>query len=214
MPAIKIIPHSTVKHLFTHKQDVYEVELDSYAELVSYMTNIHPKFVEHMKESNINDAYTTLAILNKEYKKIDEVGELVTKTKDGDIFYVCPTFSGEGSFVRGIHRGIKRIGSGIRNVVRAVKRGIEKIINWFTGDEPTRNDPEEIDNEGNLLGTISMSQDEGNRVALIFGEMRVGGQYISGSKQVVAHSKEDIVRVGDFFNITPSGKNDGNIENG
>ena len=50
-----------------------------------------------------------------------------------------------------------------------------------------------------MLGSITNSTQSGTPIALHYGLVRVGGQFVSGYVESEEHGKNDIVNVGDKF---------------
>jgi len=50
-----------------------------------------------------------------------------------------------------------------------------------------------------MFGSLQNTTQSGTPIALVYGQSRVAGQFISGYLNTVSHGKETVVRVGDQF---------------
>ena len=209
--------HSTLRHLFVGNEKVYKAKLIHYGDIVKYLTNVHPLFAEHMRKLNSGEELSHVLILDKNYKSITEQGELITKVKNTDVFYICPVFSGErgivDTFVDGITNLGKGISKGVRQIGRGIRSGWKKLVAWFKGEEEIPNDPDVPETQGFGFGKLQMTAQAGNRIPIILGQDRIAGQFIAGTKLSFEHGEEDDIDVGEKFNITatPTSANKGNI---
>ena len=88
---VKVVPHSTLQHLFVGNQDHYIVEAEQYSDLISYLKHVHPKFDRHMREIDTGLVASHVAILDSKFNPISV--EDVIKSVD-EVVYICPTFAG------------------------------------------------------------------------------------------------------------------------
>ena len=50
-----------------------------------------------------------------------------------------------------------------------------------------------------MFGSLQNTTESGTPIALVYGESRVAGQFVSGYLNTTSHGKSDVIRVGDQF---------------
>ena len=93
LATIKI--HSAYKKIFNDVLE-YNVDLNTYADVLLYLTSSNRKFEKYVKSSELDLIDETFCILDKKREVIGEQDLFIRKVKDQDCFYVVPSIVGGG----------------------------------------------------------------------------------------------------------------------
>lgn len=86
--------HSAYKKLFAEKK--YCIDLVTYADIISYLSSMHPKFAKYANDIHHNLIDEAYCLLDKDKKLITEDQLWIRKIKEDDEFYLVPVFAGGG----------------------------------------------------------------------------------------------------------------------
>lgn len=111
--------------------------------------------------------------------------------------------SGAGAAGGGFFAGIKSAfaGGGFMKsmAMRLLGNVALSMVSRLFTKKPKQNETDTSTREAGMFGSITNSTQSGTPVALHYGLVRVGGQFISGYVESEEHGKNDIVNVGDKF---------------
>lgn len=86
--------HSAYKKLFAEKK--YRIDLVTYADIISYLSSMHPKFAKYANDIHHNLIDEAYCLLDKDKRLITEDELWIKKIKEDDEFYLVPVFAGGG----------------------------------------------------------------------------------------------------------------------
>lgn len=86
--------HSAYKKLFAEKK--YCIDLVTYADIISYLGSMHPKFAKYANDIYHNFIDEAYCLLDKDKKLITQDQLWIRKIKEDDEFYLVPVFAGGG----------------------------------------------------------------------------------------------------------------------
>lgn len=91
--------HSTLNSYFEKTE--YKVDLATFADVIPYLSAMHPKFKHYMTQIEYGESDESFCILDKDLNIVDEQMLFIKKVKDGDTIYIAPAILG-GSGKRGL----------------------------------------------------------------------------------------------------------------
>ena len=226
---VKIVPHDTIQHLFSSEQESYEVSLDKYDDIFSYLSNMHPKFSEWSKNL---EKQSDITILDKNGDVLNSEKFICKITDENEVLYIVPMFSGGkgriGKFVTGalILAAVYYTGGFAWTVKSGLvfSGAIAKTAFWVgvafiaqslirEDDNNNSSDPDGGTRQNNLFGSLKATQGQGVYIPQAYGQVRVVGHMLSGYIDHHKHGTGDIVKLSDIYNLPKSSttKNTGDI---
>ena len=211
------------------EEEKYELQVDTYADVITYLSHVHPDFKNYMRRISTGDVDSLIVLLDSEFNVIP-LDRYMGVPKEGEVLYLCPTFSGEKG------KGLKVLAAiailvalsvttvGFAGVVAGKLTLAEKIafyvafslISSALQTEPPGSDSS-VHNEpsrgSDLFGSLRVTTSVNTRIPLHYGKVRGAGHLISGYKESVARGKNDVINVHDMVGITPkpNSRNNGRV---
>lgn len=74
----------------------YQVDVSTYADLVPYLSAMHPRFRNYMLQIDSNECEESFCFLDEHLNIIDQEALFIRRLKDGDVVYLAPAIVGGG----------------------------------------------------------------------------------------------------------------------
>jgi predicted phage tail protein len=101
---------------------------------------------------------------------------------------------------KGFAAGSGGIFSGMSGMaMRLVGNIAMSILSRLFAPKPKATERDTSTRDNNMFGSLTNSTTSGTPIPLVYGQMRVGGQMLSGYLDAEIHGKSDIINVGDKF---------------
>ena len=222
---VKLIPHSTLRGLFP--EESYEINLDSYADVYSYLGNIQPKFSKWVSEIEHNEERLPVALVKKDGEFLLPTDYIKTPV-EGETLYIVPMFCGgkgragrliagalliaAAAYTGGLSLGASGFawgatGSGLFVAKTALNLGIAVAASAFIREPKQPENSQTVDQntrEGDQFGPLQPTQGEGSILPMAFGEVRVAGHRITGFVDTIEGGRGDEVTLSDKYNLSPN----------
>lgn len=251
LATIKI--HSAYKDYFTDLE--YKADFNIYADIITYLKAMHPKFNHYMNLIDHGQSEETYALLDSNYKVITQQDLFIKKVKEDSDIYLVPMIVGGGGKRGGLFAVAALIGIGIAtggfglaatstaatgvgsatslvggtgasaasvvapgasassggglfagfNGIGGFARSLlgnlamSFISSLFMKKPKNQQETDQNTREAGMFGNLTNTTQSGTPIALHYGLMRVGGQFLSGYIESEEHGKNDVISVGDKF---------------
>lgn len=86
--------HSVYDKYFASRN--LQADLSSYAELMSYLSTMHPKFIQYIRQSKQTGLDEGFVLLDSKLKEVSTDALLMKKLKEDDTVYIVPAIIGGG----------------------------------------------------------------------------------------------------------------------
>lgn len=151
---INIKPHSSLQKYFRGVN--LKADINYYADLLDYITSIHPSFLTYIKQQSQNEFQETFTFLDKDLREINKDEMFMRKAREGDTIYIVPCIVGGGG-KRGIIALLAiaaimiafPIIAGAASMSGTALAGISNTVLWGTGATAMH--------LGTLIGTIGLN---------------------------------------------------------
>jgi len=74
----------------------YQVDANTYADFVPYLSAMHPRFRNYMLQIETQEAEESFCFLDQDLNIIDDEALFIKRLKDGDVVYLVPAITGGG----------------------------------------------------------------------------------------------------------------------
>jgi predicted phage tail protein len=74
----------------------YQVDANTYADFVPYLSSMHPRFRNYMLQIETQEAEESFCFLDQDLNIIDDEALFIKRLKDGDVVYLVPAITGGG----------------------------------------------------------------------------------------------------------------------
>ena len=219
--------HSAYNKFF--EENIYTFDAYIAADIMHYLKAMHPKFSKYMTQIGSGDSDESFSLLDSNLKEITEEMLELKHFKDGDTIHLVPNICGGGgksgrkmfmiaavlmlamtppgqamlvgmkaSLATGMAagKGLSFLGSMALNI------GMSIIGRMFTKSPAARQaqkTTESTTRDNGMFGSLTNSSESGTPIALIYGQHRVAGQFLSGYISSIPHGSGDQISVGAQF---------------
>lgn len=202
-----------------------KVSLNSCDEVINFLKGTQPKLAKYINKISTGKTVENLMLCNSKGKVITREEYILKKPADDETLHIVPcVFGGGGKFGR-IIIGVALValsfavpgatslsallGGAQMTLAQSIVFGIglsmtlgglsalftktpkaTRLENKFDGEARREND---------MFGALQNTTDSGTPIPLVYGNMRIAGQLISGYLDVSEHGKNDTVSVSNSF---------------
>lgn len=222
---ITLKPHSTLKRYFIG--DDIQVNLDSYSDVLDYLSVMQPNFMRYSKELISEGIQESFVFLDEQLNEIQRDDFLVKRFKCDTTIHIVPVVMGGGGKRGGLLAllaaaalfyvagplGNTLAGTEILGTVLTVE-GVKAQITSIALSlaisglaaifQKTPSAPKSSDNariENNMFSSLTNTVTSGTYVPINYGMVRVAGHLVTGYIKTVNHPKGFKVRVTDVIGL-------------
>tara|TARA_R110000782_G_scaffold191059_1_gene280914 strand:- start:456 stop:1145 length:690 start_codon:yes stop_codon:yes gene_type:complete len=224
---INIKIHSAYNKFFEEKEYTFDAYIA--ADIMHYLKAMHPKFSKYMTQIGSGDSDESFSLLDSNLKEITEEMLELKHFKDGDTIHLVPNICGGGgksgrkmfmiaailmlAITPGGQALAIKMGTAMKGALAAGKGmsmlgsmalniGMSIIGRMFTKSPAARQaqkTTESTTRDNGMFGSLTNSSESGTPIALIYGQHRVAGQFLSGYISSIPHGSGDQISVGAQF---------------
>jgi len=203
------------------------VSLNSCDEVINFLKGTQPKLAKYINKVSLGKIQENLILCDSKGRTISREEYILKKPKADEILHIIPLVHGGGgkfgriiigvaliaaSFIPGLNVAVFAGAPGALGSVTFAGLALSVGVSLTLGglSQLFTAPPKAINNEGNkfdgearrendMFGALRNTTDSGTPIPLVYGNMRIAGQLISGYLDVSEHGKNDTVSVSSSF---------------
>lgn len=202
-----------------------KVKLNSCDELINFLKGTQPKLAKYINKISLGKTSENLMLCDDKGKVITREEYVLKKPADDETLHIVPCVFGGGGKIGRIVIGVALVALALSGALGpalpallgdasmtfaqqivfgiGVSMTLGGLAQLFTKTPKPMNMQNQFDGEArrenDMFGSLQNTTDSGTPIPIVYGNMRLAGQLISGYLDVSEHGKNDTVNVSSSF---------------